>query len=656
MATVPPANSMDPGHSLDLRLVTGSDWEPEWNRLVQAHHYLGCRKLLGRRLKYLAFVQGEPAATLAWSAPARKLGTRDRFIGWPPPLRQCYLDRLAANSRFVIFPWARAKNLASRVLGRNLRRLRADWNRCFHRDLWLVETFVDPRHFRGTGYRATNWRRLGTTRGYTKWGQGYRYHGRTKDVYVYVLEPRLWDHMGCFSTFGVTPVPKSVEAIGMALQSQSWPPSSLAQWDLDPEATQAIADELVAFHHELRHCFARSEPQRLGLAYLSGLLGDTAGKSAEPIALETLGASSVRALQRFMKDAPWDHEAMLRTHQRNMAHYLASPRGMITVDSSEFPKKGTDSVGVARQYRGRLGKTENCQSGVFAGYTSDRGHALIDCQLYMPRQWLEAEYADRRAKHRVPEDLAFRTKPEIAQQLIHRASETFDACWIGCDAAFGSDDAFLRALPEGLYYFADVKGTEKVFPEKPEGGVPAYGGKGRPPSKKRVLAGEPCKVAEIAQREDLPWQTVKLGEGAKGPLFNRVACLRVDRCRETFPQEEPVWLFIRQQVDGPVRFALSNAPADTSLQELGRASTLRWPIEQCFAEGKSHLGMAAYEHRSWPAWHRHMIYVLLAQQFLFRVRKHLKKNAKLEPPGGAIPPADRTASPLTEPRECAGNP
>lgn len=626
MATATPASPSANGHSLDLQIVSGSDWEPEWDRLVRAHHYLGFRKLLGRRLKYLAFVQGEPVAALAWSAPARKLGVRDQFIGWGPELHQRYLDRLAANSRFVIFPWARAKNLASQVLGRNLRRLRADWNRWFHRDLWLVETFVDPRYFRGTVYQAANWRRLGSTQGYTKWGKGYRYHGQVKDVYVYVLEPRLWDHMGCSSTLGVTPVPKLVEEVGMTLQSSSWTPAPLAEWDLDPEDTQAMAQELVAFHHEFQDCFPRSEPQRLGLGYLSGLLGDTAGKSAEPIALEYIGEPSVRSLQHFMKEGSWDHEAMLRSHQHKVAHELGSPRGMITVDSSEFPKKGTQSVGVAHQYCGRLGKTENCQSGVFAGYTSDRGHALIDCQLYMPRQWFDDDYAQLRAKNQVPEDLAFQTKQEIAQNLIHRANETFPAQWVGCDAAFGSDDAFLRALPEGLYYFADVKGSEQVFLEKPEVGVPAPTGKGRPPSKERVLSGAPSTVAEIAGREDCPWQTVNLGEGAKGPLFSRVACLRVYRCRNNFPQGEPVWLFIRKLADGSIRFALANAPADTSAEELGRASTMRWPIEQCFEEGKSHLGMADYEHRSWPAWHRHMIYVMLAQQFLLRVRKRLKKK------------------------------
>jgi SRSO17 transposase len=162
---------------------------------------------------------------------------------------------------------------------------------------------------------------------------------------------------------------------------------------------------------------------------------------------------------------------------------LGSAQGMITVDASEFPKKGKKSVGVARQYCGRLGKQENCQSGVFAGYTSEKGYCLIDCQLYMPEEWFSDDYQDLRQENLVPEDLSFQTKQEIGLELITKASQKFPARWIGCDAAFGSDANFLHSLPEGLYYFADVRKSEKVYLEKPEVGVPQYQGRGRRPSK-----------------------------------------------------------------------------------------------------------------------------------------------------------------------------
>ena len=187
-----------------------------------------------------------------------------------------------------------------------------------------------------------------------------------------------------------------------------------------------------------------------------------------------------------------------------------------------------------------------------------KGYCLIDCQLYMPKKWFSDDYQDLRQENLVPEDLSFQTKQEIGLELITRASQKFPARWIGCDAAFGSDANFLHSLPEGLYYFVDVRKSEKVYLEKPEVGVPQYQGRGRRPSKNKVLSEhQPYKVSELAQSKELIWH----------PNFE---------------------------------------------------------------EGKSHLGMDHYEHRSWPAWHRHMIYVMLAMHFLFRLRQRFKKNSRLD--------------------------
>ncbi|MDZ7760637.1 MAG: DUF4338 domain-containing protein [Desulfovermiculus sp.] len=186
--------------SVALECVSGTKSEVLWDDLVTAHHYLGYKKLLGYRLKYLAFIQERPVAALSWSAPALTLKIRDQFIGWSDTIRRQYLGHVAANSRFVIFPWVNMPNLGSYILSQNLKRIRKDWMQAFHQDLWLVESFVDSRHFRGTVYKASNWTFLGTTRGYTKTGSTYTYHGRTKDIYVYVLEPKFWDILGCTST------------------------------------------------------------------------------------------------------------------------------------------------------------------------------------------------------------------------------------------------------------------------------------------------------------------------------------------------------------------------------------------------------------------------------------------------------------------------
>ena len=167
---------------ITLELVSGSDLEPVWDYLVKQYHYLGYQKLLGHRLKYLALVGEHPVAALSWSAAALKIGVRDRFIGWSGEQRKSFLDRIANNSRFLIFPWVLVPHLASHVLSLNIRRLARDWEQQFHHPLWLLETFVDPSRFKGTSYKAANWKCIGHTQGYGKDGPGYVHHGSLKEV------------------------------------------------------------------------------------------------------------------------------------------------------------------------------------------------------------------------------------------------------------------------------------------------------------------------------------------------------------------------------------------------------------------------------------------------------------------------------------------
>jgi hypothetical protein len=156
-----------------VKPVSGSNWEPLWDRWVNRHHYLGYRRLLGHRLKYLAFIKDRPVAALSWSAPALKLAVRDCFIGWSPRQRNQHLHQLAANSRFLILPWIQIPNLASHVLALNIARLSGDWLHHFNHRLLLLETFVDRRFFAGTCYKAANWQHIGHTQGSTKQGKGY---------------------------------------------------------------------------------------------------------------------------------------------------------------------------------------------------------------------------------------------------------------------------------------------------------------------------------------------------------------------------------------------------------------------------------------------------------------------------------------------------
>src|SRR5574341_752567 len=646
---------------ITVRVASHSPVEPLWDQLVRGHHYLGYQKLLGHRLKYLAFLQDRPVAALSFSAPARTLRVRDQWIGWSAAQRRAHLDRVVNNSRFLILPWVAVQNLASRVLARALARLARDWAARFGTRLWLVETFVDPARFAGTCYRAANWRCLGQTFGSGKQGRGYVYHGSVKEVYVYALEPRFRTLIGCAQqadrpSHRPPPPRKTVEDLHMILRHAGWHPE-LVPWVTLTEAEVAgLAEELVQFHAQFQACFGRVEHRRLGLAYLAGLLSSTAAKSVEPIALGFLDADAVRPLQRFLKSYGWDEGAMEATHQALLAEAIAEPDGMLTVDNCEFPKKGTESVGVARQYCGARGKVENCQSGVFVGYASRKGYGLATGRLYLPESWFTPEQAERRQHTRVPAALRFQTKLQIARELLARlaATQRFPATWLGCDAVFGSDWAFLDAVPPGMSYFASVRANTLVFRPRPRVQVPRYRGRGRKPTKPRVTHGRAYPVATLAASKKCTWTKVVLAEGAKGPLLAEVASLRVYPSRGGLPCAAPVWLFLRRTEDGQIKYAFSNAPADTPLAELCRAATLRWPIEQCFQDGKSQVGMDHYEHRSWPAWHRHMLYVFLALHFLLGLRLRFKKNAGLDAPASATPRGSRVAVQRLDTHACAG--
>ncbi|MDD4730260.1 MAG: IS701 family transposase, partial [Dysgonamonadaceae bacterium] len=296
-------------------------------------------------------------------------------------------------------------------------------------------------------------------------------------------------------------------------------------------------------------------------------------------------------------------------------------------------KKGTNSVGGARQHCGILGNTDNCQAGVFAGYSSNKGYALLNRELYMPQKWFDEEYEDKRKKCGVPDDIIFKTKNELALEMIKKLSDSgMPHKWIGCDGAFGSDREFLDNLPKDSYYFADIHENQLVFCEKPEMILPNNDqGRGRKSKYPRPTI-KPVNVKKIAEDSSISWETTCLGEGSKGPIYTKTKCLRVIRAAIgnggvncATPLDE-VWLYIRQYENNRIKYSLCNAPTDISRDELDCAATMRWPIEQCFNECKSYLGMDHYESRSWNAWYLHMLLVIVAHFFTIIMRHTFKKD------------------------------
>jgi SRSO17 transposase len=406
----------------------------------------------------------------------------------------------------------------------------------------------------------------------------------------------------------------------------SWKPKLPPPLDLSPEDLTCVGQELSEFTALFRAAFGRVEVFELCGLYFQGLFSRTERKNVEAMALELLGPKAVRNLQRFMSDYQWEEEWLRRRHWEECAQSLADGQGVWSIDASEIPKKGTESVGVAPQYCGALGKTAHCQSGVYVCYASPQGHALLDSRLYLPQCWFEEGYAERRQKCHIPETVKFQTKPELALELFGPLCKSglFPAQWVAMDASFGNNEPFLEQLPAELYYLAEIPCTRKVWVKSAPGHP--------------HLEKEGCTVEPLLEQKDLlSWRSRKVAEGEKGPIVAAFARLRVYVSSARTPASER-WLLLRNEANGKIKYALSNAPESTPFSELIRVSGARWPIERCFEEDKSELGFDHYEHRSWTAWHRHMRLVFLAQLFLLRLRLKYKKS-----PGTDLAPGPRSA-------------
>jgi len=619
--------------------VSGQMKSRIWNALMREHHYLGYGRSVGC-LKYLIYSRtGVLLALTGWGAAVWKLRSRDRAIGWGAEERARYLNRIANNNRFLILPEVRISHLASHLLAEQVKFLKRDWPAHYGEPLVMCETFVDGARFSGTSYKAANWIHVGTTQGYARQAGEFRYHGARKEVYLYAVTKTFYKDLGCPKAPEVSLrhdylsfLPR-IRSRGEAMQQQfsQWSKRCPAPMNLKGEDLTELMSELNVYHGLFSDCFGRVEHGPMSAMYLQGLLSNLERKSMEPIAITVSGQSRVKGLQKFIGVGVWEVDVLAQRHQEEASQTLADPEGVLSVDGSDFPKKGKESVGVARQYCGRLGKIDNCQSGVFLAYSGSKGYALLDRRLFLPEGWFTSEQKERREKCRIPEDTTFKTKWELALEMIEKAvsSGLFPGRWVTGDDAYGMIPEFRARLPKGLLCLLDIPSNTRVWKKRPETHLPPGSGKGRPFQKERVKPGQPKPktVADLAKDPSLEWKTVTIAEGAQGPIRAEVARRRVVEAYGNFPGED-LWVFFRRSLaDGQIKYAFSNAPQDTPLQEMVRVSGLRWPIEQCFQEGKGEIGMDHYEHRSWDAWHRHMTFVFIAQLFLLRMRHHLKKKS-----------------------------
>jgi len=409
---------------------------------------------------------------------------------------------------------------------------------------------------------------------------------------------------------------------------------SVPKFELDRNDVFDLACELKSFHENFADCFQRSESRENFYRYMSGQFNQLERKSIEPIAFSIEGAK-VRAMQRFVSDAPWDDEYIIQKYRSMVSDDLGHPDGAIIFDESGFVKKGDDSIGVGRQYCGTIGKVDNCQVGVFAAYTSGYGYALIDKRLYIPEQWFTDDYSRKCEKCKLPADIKFKTKPQLAAEMLGEIAEQkqLPFRYVLADSVYATSPEFIAAVDAlvGVTYMVQMPEDALCWCKHPGTMTKTYKYRGQERTKKILVDNTRIPVSfkmVAAGIGNFFWYRRKVSEGAKGPIEYEFTKKRIVLAHGGLPQKT-VWLLVRRTMakEPHYSFYISNAPASTRLETFVWLSGLRWSIEQCFAETKTELGMDQYEVRKFPGWHHHILTCMLAHYFLWHLKIRLGKKS-----------------------------
>jgi SRSO17 transposase len=338
--------------------------------------------------------------------------------------------------------------------------------------------------------------------------------------------------------------------------------------------------------------FGRVEPRRSARAFVLGLLSDVEGKSCWALA-EQAGYARPDPMQRLLRTACWDAEAVRDDVRALVVEHLGHPDAVLVPDETGDLKKGEHTVGTQRQYTGTAGRIENAQVGVFLAYASPRGRALIDRRLYLPRCWTEDPA--RCAAAGVPAEVGFATKPQLAAEMIGAALDGgVDVGWVAADEVYGNDPAFrARLRSRGVGFVLAVSCDHRVAID---------GGKVR------------LRADQIAA--DLPthaWHRMSAGTGSKGPRWYQWAWLDLT----TGGDEVGHTLLIRRNTStGELAFYRCWSPRPVPLATLVRVAGVRWMVEETFQAGKGQVGLDQHQLRQWTGWHRFTVLAMLALAFL----------------------------------------
>lgn len=349
--------------------------------------------------------------------------------------------------------------------------------------------------------------------------------------------------------------------------------------------------------------------------YLQGLLTDANRKNMEVIDGH-LGADQYESLQQFISGSPWSCATLFERISRRASGRLGDHRdATLLIDESGHSKKGRASCGVARQHNGRVGKTDNCQVGVYSALQNGGHSALIGAHLYLPKAWIDDK--ERCLKAGVPEERIAQgllTKIDLARKLVEEAlaAKVVFGC-VCVDAFYGRDGGFRAFLKEKkLTYCCDIASNTLVFESAPRPAAKA----GRAPVGMSVAV----LAKSLMDDPSTPATRIDLREGENGMVSALVWARRVWVAGPDGGEPEEEWLIIRLMPDGTIKYTLSNAARHTSVRQLAKWSASRFYVERTFQDAKSHAGMSDYQCRGWKAWHHHMAMVCLATLFLMEER------------------------------------
>jgi SRSO17 transposase len=404
---------------------------------------------------------------------------------------------------------------------------------------------------------------------------------------------------------------------------------------ISQEAKTTITDvvrwayELARVHARIAPHFARPEPRRRALAYLQGILSSIERKNGWQLA-EHAREATPYGMQRLLSQAVWDADLVRDDVRVYALEQLGTDDAILAIDETSFPKAGSHSAGVGKQYCGTTGHVENCQVGVFLSYITARGHTLIDRELYLLAEWTQDH--ERRQRAGIPPTVRFQTKPELARCMLQRVWDAqLPMAWVVGDSVYG-ENLDLRTWLEthGYAYVLEVHCDEAVGIMAPDG-------------RRRLV-----RVADVPALlpSSQSWHRLAMSEGSKGPRLFDWACVPI---LHQWQQDGQHWLLLRRSVTDAddLRYYLIFGPPTTTLQQMVHASGGRWHIEEDFANAKD-MGLDQYEVRSWIGWYRHITLVMLAHAFLTGICAQVEAPAVADaaPPTGAAEEHEPSAVPL----------